>query len=807
MLDFRGYNSRPKGLADLLPYAFLVDDGVVLTKDGSLLTAWEFRGRDTASSTEDELTYVSEQVNQALMHFGTGWMMHVDAIRSATTRYPDPASSHFPDRVSRMIDEERRSFFSGALCFETRTILTLAYKPGRGLTQAMLGNQQTLGKVLDRFQTEAANFEATLDGILAMSRLRDYWQEDSCGQRHLFSPLLSHLQECLTGELQPVMVPQETAMFLDGLLGSQDLVGGLEPKLGPNELLVISIDGFPENSWPAILDMLSSLPLAYRFNLRFLFKDQQEALAELEERRKTWAQLTFSFLDKFFENPNARANRDALNMNEDAEEAIAKAQGGELGFGRLTATVVLMHEHRETLDDLARAVQNQLRNQMGFGSRVETYNALDAWRGTLPGEWQCNMRDSLVSTRNLAHLMPLASVWPGAATAPCPFYPPNSPPLMVCTTDGSTPFRFNLHVGDLGHALILGPTGAGKSTFLALICAQFRRYAGAQIFAFDKGLSLFPLCMAVGGAHYDIAGDGESLSFAPLRHLDESDGEFAWACEWLAGLVELQGGAPLTAGEREVIARAAQTLKNNQPGQRTLTHFLGLLSFSPDNRLISALSQFCGDGPLAKYMDDSQDSFEAGTFSVFEIEHLMKMGDHAAVPILLYLFHCVERALKGQPALVVLDEAWVMLGHPVCRAMVREWLKVMRKKNCAVVLATQSLSDATNSKILDVVAESCPTKVFLANPEAANGSQKPLYQLLGLNERQIGIIARGRMKGDYYVEARGVGRRQMQLALDKCPRTLAFVGASGQENLAAIRTLIRRYGAAWPEKWLEAKNL
>lgn len=110
----------------------------------------------------------------------------------------------------------------------------------------------------------------------------------------------------------------------------------------------------------------------------------------------------------------------------------------------------------------------------GFGARVETLNATDAFLGSLPGNWYANIREPLINTSNLADLVPLNSVWSGNPIAPCPFYPPSSPPLMQVAS-GSTPFRLNLHVDDVGHTLIFGPTGSGKSTLLALIAAQFRR--------------------------------------------------------------------------------------------------------------------------------------------------------------------------------------------------------------------------------------------------------------------------------------------------------------------------------------------
>jgi type IV secretion system protein VirB4 len=157
-------------------------------------------------------------------------------------------------------------------------------------------------------------------------------------------------------------------------------------------------------------------------------------------------------------------------------------------------------------------------------------NNLEAFLGTLPGHGVENVRRPIINTMNLADLMPTSSIWTGLDHAPCPMYPPSSPPLMSGVTNGSTPFRLNLHVRDVGHSFIFGPTGAGKSTLLGLIAAQLRRYPGMSIFAFDKGLSLYPLAKAVGGAHFTVAGDDEKLAFCPLQFL-ETKSDRAWAMD------------------------------------------------------------------------------------------------------------------------------------------------------------------------------------------------------------------------------------------------------------------------------------
>lgn len=182
----------------------------------------------------------------------------------------------------------------------------------------------------------------------------------------------------------------------------------------------------------------------------------------------------------------------------------------------------------------------------------------------------------------------------------------------------------------------------------------------------------------------------------------------------------------------------------------------------------------------------------------------MNLGEKYALPVLLYLFRRIERSLKGQPAVIILDEAWLMLGHPAFRAKIREWLKVMRKANCLVLMATQSLSDAANSGILDVIVESTATKIFLPNIYARDEDTSALYRRMGLNARQIEIIATAVPKRQYYYVSEN-GRRLYDLALG--PLALAFVGASDKESVATIQQLEAKFGDDWIHEWLSEKGL
>ncbi|WP_415713351.1 conjugal transfer protein TrbE [Maridesulfovibrio sp.] len=803
MIRLKDYRDQAKGLPDLLPYAAMVENGIILCKDGSLMAGWQFRAQDTASSTAAELSTVSNTVNNALKILDSGWMCHVEAIRSPSTAYPHAGASFFPDRVTGLIEKERRHIFQAAgLFYSTETFLVVSYKPqffSQKLGSMAYENAaqiNTLEKNLSKFKSALNELEDALSSAMQLTRLRDESFTDEFDHVQIYSPLLTLISRCITGDNHPIILPH-TPMYLDAIIGSEDLYGGIQPKIGNKYISVLSLSGLPPESYPSILCCFEGLPVEYRFSNRFIFMDQLEALTELEKYRKSWRQKMVKLIDGIFNSANARTDNDARSMTEDAEEAIQEIQSGLVGAGFYTSSIVLMSSDPEELDYAIRELRRQVQVR-AFHCMVETINALEAWLGTHPGNSYANIRRPIINTMNLADLLPLATIWAGHEYNPSPMFPPNSPPLMHCATDGSTPYRLNLHVGDIGHTLIFGPTGAGKSTLLGIIAAQFRRYPKATIFAFDKGMSMFPLCKAVGGSHYEIAGDDSTLSFAPLQHVD-SDSEQSWAEGWIETCATLQGLTVLPA-HRNAIHAAMNMLRNNPPNLRSLTDFYHSIQ---DNDLREAIKHYTGQGAMGTLLDAPSDDLGISDFMVFEIEELMNLGDKNLIPVLLYLFHRIEKALTGQPAILILDEAWIMLGHKVFKEKIREWLKVLRKAGCAVILATQSLSDSARSGILDVLVESCPTKIFLPNVTAIQEAQYQLYQNLGLNSRQIEIIASATPKRDYYVVS-PEGRRLIDLALG--PVALSFVGSSDKGSIARIKELDKLHGQSWPDKWLEERQ-
>jgi type IV secretion system protein VirB4 len=798
------FRTRAKALPDLLPWAALVDNGIVLTKSGAFLAGLAFRGPDLDSATKEELGALAARINAALL-LTDGWSLHVDMTRRVSSAAMPPGA--FPDRTTRLIADARALAREGDDAgYESDGVLVVCWHPdpdAASKIEALFvenGKEEGLAaRNLLRFKATLREIRDRLSGFLKIERLVDRERADGS----IESPLLAHLQRCVTFEPRETFVIPENPMYLDAYIGHRTFVTGFEPRVGNKYIVSITLTGAPASSHPGILDFLGRLAVEYRWSNRFIYLSTAQADKVIKKYRSKWAQKRLSLMNMLRASQGGNVthiNLDADAMSQDAVAAEAVNSSGLVRFGYWTSVILLADESVERVREAARQVKKRIVDA-GFDCMIEDVNATEAYIGSMPGNVIANVRRPIVNTLNLAHFLPFTQVWSGPARHPCPFYPENSPSLLLAKTDGSTPYRLCLHAGDLGHTVIVGPSGSGKSTLLATIAAAHFRYPRAHVFAFDKGYSMFPLVSAAGGQHYDIAGE-DSVSFCPLGRIDE-ESEQSWAAEWLESLVSLQGVAVTVEMRKEIYRAVVQLARQTvSASQRTITDFCTVVQ---DNEIRAALEFYTLRGAAGDIFDADADGLDEDAFQVFELEHLMSRGEKVVLPVLTYIFHRLEKRFDGSPTLLLLDEAWIVLGHPVFREKIREWLKVLRKFNVAVVFATQSLSDLSRSGISDVVFESCPSKILLANPEALTESSIRFYQEIGLNTRQIEIISRMTPKRQYY-HVHPDGRRVFELGLTK--EELCFVGASDRESLARIRALVQNdEDGTWPAVWLRENEL
>jgi type IV secretion system protein TrbE len=449
-------------------------------------------------------------------------------------------------------------------------------------------------------------------------------------------------------------------------------------------------------------------------------------------------------------------------------------------------------------DERLRLVEKVIQGR-DFTCMVERVNAIEAWLGSLPGHVYANVRQPPLSTLNLAHMMPFSAVWAG----PERDEHLQAPPLLLAKTEGSTPFRLSLHVGDVGHTLVVGPTGAGKSVLLALMALQFRRYARSQVFAFDFGCSIRAAALAMGGDWHDLGGSltddvAEPVALQPLARVDQAD-ERAWAAEWVAAILAREK-VEVTPDVKEYLWSALTSLASAPVHERTLT---GLSVLLQSNQLKQALKPYCVGGPWGRLLDAEAERIGEADVQAIETEGLIGTG--AAVAVLAYLFHRIEDRLDGRPTLLIVDEGWLALDDEDFAGQLREWLKTLRKKNASVIFATQSLADIDGSRIAPAIIESCPTRIFLANERALEPQIATVYRRFGLNDRQIEILSRATPKRDYYCQSRR-GNRLFELGLGEV--ALAFTAASPKSDQALISQLLAAHGRdAFARAWLEARGV
>ncbi|MBJ7484124.1 MAG: conjugal transfer protein TrbE [Brevundimonas aurantiaca] len=767
------HRRRPSLLSDHLPWAAVVAPGVVLNKDGSFTCGLRFRGPDLESASEAELMSVRARLNNALKRLGSGWCLHVDARRRIAEAYP---RSDFEGAAAWLVDAERRALFeSSELAYETDYRAALTWLPPADQTRRMERwlfdgaepAHRDWRTALDAFGRETTQIiDLLADALPEVEALDD-------------GALLTWLHDCVSTRSVDLSLP-ETPMFLDAWLADAPLLGGAAPTLGGHTLKVVSVRGLPASTRPGLLDALGALPFPYRWSARWIGLDKADAEVELVKLRKRWFAkrkgVGVLLREAITKEEVPLLDTDAAAKTDECDGALEALGSDACAYGYLTTTVTLLAKDPDRAAEQARAVEAVL-NAQGFVARTEDLNAVEAWLGSLPGEPYADVRRPIVSTLNLADLLPVSAVWAGPSSDPRLA----GPPLAVARTSGSTPFRLALHVGDVGHTMVVGPTGAGKSALLAFLALQWFRYPEARVVVFDKGRSARAATLAAGGLWHPLQPGGD-FTLQPLARIDD-ERERAWASEWLADAVRLAGLDP-TPRVREEIWAALGALSQAPVDQRTLTVFSALVQ---DKAVAAALEPLTLKGPHGALVDGVAPASQAlAPFECFELETLMATPS-AVAPVLAALFHEIERGFDGRPTLLILDEAWLFLGETSFAARIREWLKTLRKRGVAVLFATQSLDDVVRSSIASALIESCPTQIFLPNPRALEPASAELYRMFGLSRRQLELIAWATPKRTYYLRQPD-GRRLFDLKLTGAG--LALCGASSPDDQALIDAVL-----------------
>jgi type IV secretion system protein TrbE len=405
MFNLSEYRNKPQNLADFLPSAALVEEGVVLNKDGSFQRTAHFRGPDLESATPAELVGVTARLNNALRRLGSGWAIFVEASRFPARGYP---ASTFPDPVSTLVDAERAAQFEeeGAH-FESAYYLTFVFLPPleeaaraedflyEGRVDAGIDPHQILTGFIDRTDRVLQ----LIEGFVPEAA----WLSDR--------ETLTYLHSCISTRRQRVRVP-EAPMYLDSILVDEPLVAGLSPRLGKAHLRTLTVMGFPSVTYPGILDDLNRLAIPYRWCTRAITLDKTDAIRVLTRIRRQWFAKRKSvgaiLREAVTNESSALVDSDAHNKALDADAALQELGSDLIAQAYVTATVTVWDENARVADERLRLVEKVIQGR-DFTCICETVNAIEAWLGSLPGHVYANVRQPPVSTLNRRFLSAVAA--------------------------------------------------------------------------------------------------------------------------------------------------------------------------------------------------------------------------------------------------------------------------------------------------------------------------------------------------------------------------------------------------------------
>ena len=689
---------------DRLPYAGHLDDHTVMTRGGDLIQMIQVDGIafETADSeTLNHMAAVRDVVMRGIAN--SNLMLYCHVIRRQVTAELSGAQ---PDGFVRDLDDAWQQQLRGKKLYINDMVLMLVRRPAQGkigffdrLTKWGNGTRNSAERLADQTR-ELRELDAARTNLLsALSR----YGPRLLGRYHDANGTCSEPLEILSalynGEMQPVLEPTgDAGQYLPYKRISFGL-DALELKGASANTsrfgAIVSIKDYPAYTAPGMLDNLLRLPHELTMTESFAFIDRQIA----DER----IGLALRRL--------RAASDETTTLRQGLLGAKDDLTGGAAAYGEHHLTVHVRAMTLAALDAAVADVQASLAD-IGAVAVREDLNLESAFWGQFPGNADFIARKAVVSTANLSGLISLHGFPIGV-----PAGGPWGEPITVLETTSSTPYFFNLHSGDLGNFTLIGPSGSGKTVVLNFLIAQAQKFH-PRTFFFDKDRGAEIFIRAIGG-HYDVLRPGTPTGFNPLQLLENATNQ-AFLRQWLSQILTPAGGQ-LTADENAIISSAVDANFGQPAEYRQLRYLVELLAGGARpirGDLASRLAPWYGAGEHAWLFDNPTDQLNLDTRTAgFDMTALL---DNPALrtPAMMYLFHRVDERLDGSPSMIVIDEGWKALDDDVFVHRLKDWMKTIRKRNGVVGFATQSASDAIESKIAATIIEQSATQLFMSNPKA-----------------------------------------------------------------------------------------
>jgi type IV secretion system protein VirB4 len=771
-----GWGKKEAMVGDRLPYLSLIDENVLLLRDGSVMLSLMVPGFAFETADTDELN-AHAATREVLLRssLDARFVLTHHVIRR---RVEIEMESQFSDPLTAHIDARWRQRTSSGAMFVNDQFVTLVRRPARGKA----GWADKLSRMMKRSGTgpveadigdvralrAAASAMTASLGAYGARLLGDY--ESQAGR---CSEVLELLSALYNGEMRPVRRPADET-DIGHMLPYHRINFGMDALelRGPDGLSfgsLVSLKDYPDSTAPGLTDPLLRLPCEMVLTETYAPADRQVARERID--------LSIRRLKS--------ADEEALAERREMTSARDALGTGAVGFGDHHLSVLVRAPSLDVLDEATALCAAALADAGSVAVR-EDVNLEPAFWGQMPGNESFIVRRSLISSANMACFGSLHGFAMGQASG-------NhwGEAVTLLATTSQTPFFFNFHQGDLGNFTVIGPSGSGKTVVMNFLAAQAQKYDPRTIlFDKDRGAEVF--IRGIGGNYSRIA-SGQPSGFNPLSLPDTATNR-AFLRDWLGVLLQAHGPEEL-----QTIAGAVDAAYHNDPSLRRLSHFRELLAGSrrPEaGDLASRLDAWLVGGEHGWLFDNAVDKLDLSARKLgFDMTALLE-SPRLRTPTMMYLFHRIEERLDGEPTMILIDEGWKALDDEIFAARIRDWLKTLRKRNALVGFATQSARDALDSRIATALVEQTATMLFMPN---ARARAEDYCEGFGLSEHELDVIRTLPAQSRCFLIRQSDASVVVRLDLSGMPEVLTVL--SGREStVRKLDQLRERYGDA-PSAW------